>query len=62
MYMYKTPSRTRKKSFLIYLSVEREMKNCTSNEITFFVAIISATDADKEGDRDREGEARGRGL
>lgn len=58
----KNPSRTRKKSFLIYLSVEREMKNCTSNEITFFVAIISATDADMEGDREGEGEARGRGL
>lgn len=39
LYMYiikKNPSRTRKKSFLIYLSAECEMKNCASNEITFF--------------------------
>lgn len=57
MYIYKkNPSRTRKKSFLIYLSVEREMKNCTSNEIKFFVTIISATDADKEKGREKQGD------
>lgn len=60
-YIKKNPSRTRKKSFLIYLNVEREMKNCASNEITFFVGIISATDADKDGDG-RGGKGRRLGL
>lgn len=60
-YKKENPSRTRKKSFLIYLNVEHEMKNCASNEITFFVGIISATNADKEGEG-RGGKGRRLGL